>query len=151
MTQSNTQFQYMGRQPTNNILLMYSPIWPNPIPNSNAWVDIDNPRTTFCWCIVRYDPIQYMGRHPTNNILLMYRPIWPNPIPNSNTWVHHSWQRFCWCIIWYDPIQYPIPIHGYTTHDKEFVDASSDVPQFDTQFQILSRPPPFPFTDKNQN
>ena len=124
-------------------------IGPNPIPNSNTW--LQHPWRTFFWHVVWYDQIKYLspiwGTPPTNNILLMYRLIWPNPIPNSNTWVHHSWQRFCWCIIWYDPIQYPIPIHGYTTHDKEFVDASSDVPQSDTQFQIPS-PPPSPLQTK---
>ena len=57
MTQSNTQFQYMGTPPMKNILLMYRLIWPNPIPNFNTWVH--HPRTTFGWCIVWFDPIQY--------------------------------------------------------------------------------------------
>ena len=69
MTQSNTQFQYMG----------IPPLW------------------SFSQCTVRYDPIQYpiliQGKTTPMIILSMYLQVWPNPIPNSNTWVHHPYDH----------------------------------------------------------
>ena len=61
MTQSNTQFQYMGIPP--------------------PW--------SFCRCTIRYVPIQYpIPIHEYTTPMInysMYCQIWPNPIPNSNT------------------------------------------------------------------
>ena len=109
MTQSNTQFQYLGTSLMTKILLMHHLIWPNPIPNSNTWVHHSWQR--ICWCIIWCSPIRY----PIPNSVPPPSPLqtkirisffWkPNSAPNLMT--HQRAIMSIW-------IQYLSPMHDYT-------------------------------------